>query len=203
MKRTKEKAEETRILILCTARKIFSDKGYAATKLSDIAQEAGITRGAIYWYFKNKKELFVNIFPANVDPFFETINNILSVELRPINKLEKILSSLFDKIDNNTEFRRNQHLYMFRRNVPENFPIVLEHMRNRIEKFNIIIIKMIVSGQEQGEIRKDIEAETIGNMVIVLIKGYLFIKINESKLPTYQFGSDKQMIDIFIKGIRA
>ena len=126
MKRTKEEAEETRMLILSTARKIFSDKGYAATKLSDIAEEAEITRGAIYWYFKNKRELFVNVFPAKVDPFFETINNILSVELSPINKLEKILSSLFDKIGNNTEFRRNQHLYMFRQNMPENLPEKLD-----------------------------------------------------------------------------
>jgi len=41
--------------------KVFSKKWYAVVNMSDIAKEAGVTRGAIYWHFKNKAELFREI----------------------------------------------------------------------------------------------------------------------------------------------
>ena len=55
---TKEAAQETRNGILDTAELVFSAKGVSRTSLSDIAEAAGVTRGAIYWHFKNKVDLF-------------------------------------------------------------------------------------------------------------------------------------------------
>lgn len=58
VRRTKEEAEQTRGLILAAARRCFHARGVSATSLEHIAQEAGVTRGAIYWHFANKEELF-------------------------------------------------------------------------------------------------------------------------------------------------
>lgn len=57
-RRTKEEALETRDRILDTAEKVFLKKGVARTSLADVADAAGVTRGAIYWHFKNKADLF-------------------------------------------------------------------------------------------------------------------------------------------------
>lgn len=57
-RRTKEEAAETRSLIINTAEKVFHKQGVSRTSLGDIADAAGVTRGAIYWHFKNKAELF-------------------------------------------------------------------------------------------------------------------------------------------------
>lgn len=56
-KRTHAEALHTKSNILEAAQKIFSDKGFTKASLSDIAREAGVTRGAIYWHFENKTEL--------------------------------------------------------------------------------------------------------------------------------------------------
>jgi TetR/AcrR family acrAB operon transcriptional repressor len=58
VRRTKEEALETRDRILDTAEQLFSEKGVSGTSLADIADAAGVTRGAIYWHFKNKQDLF-------------------------------------------------------------------------------------------------------------------------------------------------
>ena len=58
VRRTKEEALETRDRILDTAEQVFSERGVARTSLADIADAAGVTRGAIYWHFKNKGDLF-------------------------------------------------------------------------------------------------------------------------------------------------
>lgn len=58
MKRTKEEAEQTRQDLLNAALTILNRKGFEATRLEDIAQEAGVTRAAIYHHFGSKVELF-------------------------------------------------------------------------------------------------------------------------------------------------
>lgn len=58
-RRTKDEAQETRSRILDAAERVFSEKGVSRTSLEDIADAAGVTRGAIYWHFANKSDLFI------------------------------------------------------------------------------------------------------------------------------------------------
>jgi TetR/AcrR family acrAB operon transcriptional repressor len=58
VRRTKEEAQATRNLILDTAEMVFQQHGVSRTTLQDIAAAAGVTRGAIYWHFRDKAELF-------------------------------------------------------------------------------------------------------------------------------------------------
>lgn len=58
MRKTKECADRTREAILDAAEAVFFRQGVATTTLSQIAAEAGLTRGAIYWHFANKLDLF-------------------------------------------------------------------------------------------------------------------------------------------------
>lgn len=55
---TKEEALETRSRILDAAENVFHAQGVSRTSLADVAQAADLTRGAIYWHFKNKSDLF-------------------------------------------------------------------------------------------------------------------------------------------------
>ena len=57
-RKTKQEALETRNRLLDAAEKVFFAKGFAHTTLMDIATAAELTRGAIYWHFKNKSEIF-------------------------------------------------------------------------------------------------------------------------------------------------
>jgi TetR/AcrR family transcriptional regulator, acrAB operon repressor len=57
-RRTKQQAQATRDLILDAAERVFQQKGVSRSSLNDIAQAAGLTRGAIYWHFADKADLF-------------------------------------------------------------------------------------------------------------------------------------------------
>jgi TetR/AcrR family acrAB operon transcriptional repressor len=61
VRRTKDEALETRNGILDAAEHVFSERGVSRTSLEDIALEAGVTRGAIYWHFKDKRDLFASM----------------------------------------------------------------------------------------------------------------------------------------------
>ncbi len=57
-RRTKEEAQATRERLLDAAEVIFRDRGVTRTSLAEIATAAGMTRGAVYWHFKDKADLF-------------------------------------------------------------------------------------------------------------------------------------------------
>ncbi|MGF6724136.1 TetR/AcrR family acrAB operon transcriptional repressor [Paraburkholderia sp. GAS41] len=71
VRRTKEEALETRAGILDAAERVFFEKGVSRTSLADIAQAAGVTRGAIYWHFANKGDLFNEMFDRVLLPLDE------------------------------------------------------------------------------------------------------------------------------------
>lgn len=54
-------SEERRAQILESALKIFSRQGFANTRMDDVAEEAGLSKGLLYWYFKSKDEIVVAI----------------------------------------------------------------------------------------------------------------------------------------------
>ncbi|MDR3105936.1 MAG: multidrug efflux transporter transcriptional repressor AcrR [Yokenella regensburgei] len=60
-RKTKQQALETRQHILDVALRLFSQQGVSSTSLAEIAKAAGVTRGAIYWHFKNKSDVFSEI----------------------------------------------------------------------------------------------------------------------------------------------
>ena len=57
-RRTKAEAQATRNALIDAAERLFDSQGVSRTSLQDIAQAAGATRGAIYWHFKDKADLF-------------------------------------------------------------------------------------------------------------------------------------------------
>ena len=57
-RRTKEDAAATRQQILDSAERVFAAKGVAHSTMADIAADAGVSRGAVYWHFDSKNAVF-------------------------------------------------------------------------------------------------------------------------------------------------
>lgn len=79
-RKTKEEALATREKILDSAIDIFFENGVSASSLNDIALHAGVTRGAVYWHFKNKRD----IFEALNERLFKTFLDIVTPRLTTV-----------------------------------------------------------------------------------------------------------------------
>ncbi|MBL4867857.1 MAG: TetR family transcriptional regulator [Pseudomonadales bacterium] len=85
----KTKAEATRQTILTAALEVFASRGVAQASLEEIAREAGVTRGAVYWHFKNKGDVFWALYEQMYLPFYEMVLNDLTQDHpSPLQQLE-------------------------------------------------------------------------------------------------------------------
>ncbi len=109
MPRTEEQNQEirrkTRKAILASALKIFSQKGFHGTSISDIAKDAGISKGLAYNYFDSKQDIIEALFKQAFDEaefLFDGLNSLKD----PYEKLKFMIEASFDMTMNNEEYWR-------------------------------------------------------------------------------------------------
>jgi TetR/AcrR family transcriptional regulator, acrAB operon repressor len=106
-RRTKEDALATRNHLLDTAEHVFLQQGVAGTSLNDIATAAGTTRGAIYWHFKDKADLFNAMMDRVVMPLQGAMERELgSGEQDPLPALKKGLREALRQLATDPQTRR-------------------------------------------------------------------------------------------------
>ncbi len=91
--------EEKRAEILAAAIRVLAKKGTAGTKIQNIAEEAGVGKGTVYLYFKNKEDIFQHILMQKAPAGNEIAQNVLLSSMTPHEKLK----TLFQKLAENTE----------------------------------------------------------------------------------------------------
>ncbi|MDP9127621.1 MAG: TetR family transcriptional regulator [Pseudomonadota bacterium] len=88
-RRTKDEAEQTRNALLDAAEEVFYEHGVARTSLAEIAKAAGVTRGAVYWHFRDKIELCEAMAQRVFLPQEEVIDRLASSHsLQPLEDLK-------------------------------------------------------------------------------------------------------------------
>ncbi|MEQ6916740.1 TetR family transcriptional regulator [Halomonas aquatica] len=84
VRRTKADAEATREALLDAAEEVFFERGVARTSLEQIARHAGVTRGAVYWHFHNKADLFRAMLDRVRMPFQELVDETNAADASPL-----------------------------------------------------------------------------------------------------------------------
>ncbi|MBI5372932.1 MAG: TetR/AcrR family transcriptional regulator [Sphingobacteriales bacterium] len=87
-----KKDKSTEEKILAAAKKIFVQQGMAGARMQDIADEAGINKALLHYYFKNKEQLFEVIFMEAAGRLFPRINEIFLSDQPLFEKIERFCS---------------------------------------------------------------------------------------------------------------
>lgn len=78
--------------IITAAVKLFSERGFRAVTIDDIASSLGFTKSVIYYYFKSKNQILWEIFTRIWDTYFETVESTVAKNLRPEEALPEIVT---------------------------------------------------------------------------------------------------------------
>lgn len=120
-RRTKQEAEQTRLKLIHTALMVFSDKGVAKTTLNDISSAAGVTKGAFYWHFKNKLEIFAAIEEEYITPIDLKASEIMTEAQQPVEGLLQSVTCYLSELENSKEMQAAFMLYFYKCEYTEEF----------------------------------------------------------------------------------
>ncbi len=170
--------------ILDTALELISQKGIQGLTIKNLSKKIGISEPAIYRHYENKIEILLKI----LDLFKESSGSIFEDELQndlgAIQKIEHLFSRHFSK------FAENPTLVsvIFSEEIFRSEPALIEKIAEVINRNSQILRKIIVDGQERGEVRTDLEAGHIA----IIIMGSLRLFVKQWQFSGYKFNLEKE-----------
>ena len=179
--------------ISLSALKIFLQKGYDATSISDVVTECKITRGGIYHHFKNKEELFIDA----IDYLFERFEELERSMYSESTNLKQILQTYFGSLSNISEILGSitdsenidvKNFYMLMTNAFIKFPQVRKKHGKLHLKNQEIMVETIRKAQQDGEIKDDIDCETMAFMINALAEGTMIYHIGTDEIDLKEKG---------------
>lgn len=144
---------EKRARVIDSATKEFAKKGYHDTSIGSIADKAGISVGSIYKYFENKQDLFLTIIDESISRVETLLLGLAKTDEDVMIKVEKILREII------SVSREDEVLIkLYNSMTTINDKKLARQFATEMEKITAeVYTEAIREGQENGEIRKDID----------------------------------------------
>lgn len=95
----KQPAEKRRAQLVKAAMKVFMKKGYAGATTAEIAKTANLTKGSLYFHFKNKEDIFFAVIKERSQNWADSFNEFIEKEKKPEIFIEKIIRKAFSMIE--------------------------------------------------------------------------------------------------------
>lgn len=129
-RRTKQEALETRAQIIDAAEMCFSSKGVTHTSLAEIAKRAGVSRGAIYWHFLNKDEVFEAMLQRARTPLEHLEEATRDADQpAPLDRLRELIAEIFRQTEHDPSTRRINEIVFHKCEFTDQMCDLREHMR--------------------------------------------------------------------------
>ena len=171
MKRSKQRRAPTERPqeILEAALALFVEKGYAATRLDDVAMRAGLSKAAIYLYFDNKMALFQGVIRQTVGSNLDTVERLVKAHRGPVAVLiPRILDFMASRIEDTPLPSIAKLVIGESRAFPE---IGCFYLKEVISRGLPLFERLIARGISQGEFRKVDPSLTVRSLVGAMLLG--------------------------------
>ena len=200
MRRTKEEAAETRQALLKAALSVFSQKGYASTTLDDVAKEAGVTRGAIYWHFGSKAELY----SALLDEYSARGSDIVQAVVAEGGSLDGMLREIFVRlltaVESDPALRAVMEINLLKTEYSSELSDMLAKQIENGRALLAGITQAMAQGIDAGELRSDLDPEDMARAFIAFQNGVLHLWLVDPS--AFELGERApQMAEILMQGI--
>ena len=189
-------------LILSSSRKLIEEIGFSALTMDKVAQKAGIAKGTVYLYFKDKDDLLEKVLSSGFEKMFERIKIRVGNESGSFNKLKSLINENIRHIYENRYFFKT--IFLDEVNVVFLKKESKESYNLRRKRYTDYIADIIKSGIESGEFRKDINNSKTAYMLVALIKtGAIYNFLNGMfDLTSEMIEKDtEEILNLFMRGI--
>jgi len=207
MRRTKQEAEQTRTSIIAHALRLFSEKGVTATSLVEVASAVGVTRGAVYWYFKNKWDLF----DALLEYYGEPINRLgeASVddsEPDPLGKLAELIRFIFESTATSEDYRNlfllcSRTFYSRSKGAGDDAK-ARDRLDILLKEKHELRCQILRNAIKKGQLPENLDVEASSALIRAMLEGIVFTWISDPESYDLKQKAD-ELVDIFISTLKS
>ena len=190
------RVDDKRELIMNAAIRAFARNGYHQSRITDVAQEAGVAAGTIYLYFKSKDDLLISIFEERVQGFIQEFRRQLTREDSGEAKLRKLVYLHLFEMQKHPDLAA-----VFQLELRQSRHFMSSYPKTDLKGYFDLIGQIIEEGQQQGRFRKD--------LYLGAAKRAFFGAIDETVTSWLLAGKDYDLTqmagplaDLFTRGLR-
>jgi AcrR family transcriptional regulator len=196
MGKTLQAASGTRQQLLLAALKSFADRGYAATSVQEIVDAAQVSKPALYYYFKDKAELFQALVDHAHDERFRLMQAAANRGQTIAEKLEDVVATIFEFSLRNRELMRLAFATAF---AAEGEAPGHTHCREKGRRNFEFLRSLIEEGQASGQLVSDLTADELTMGIYGQLNSYVMTRLLVPDCPLNR-QTAKQVVRLFLEG---
>ena len=182
--------------ILHAAIKVFSEKGFYNSRVSEIAKEAEVADGTIYLYFKNKDDILISLFEEEFGKFVQNMQVELRKEKDPLQKIKSFAITHLSLVT------KHPHLgEVMGVEVRQSTKFMKEYVNKPFIEYLNIIRSVVIEGQEKGLFRKDLTPGVMKRAFFGALDEMARYWVLSTKKKHSIDQAALQISDIFIRGM--
>ncbi len=200
-RRTKQDAQATRDLLLDTAERVFLERGVSRTSLNEIASAAGVSRGAIYWHFEDKADLFNAMICRVSMPMEEAIEDCANVSgVEGLAPLRSAFLGVLDKLVSDPQVRRVFEIATHKVEYVEELSGVRNRHLNVRNQCLADATQALSSAMELGQIGRNVEPSVVAVGLHALVDGLIQNwMLDPEAFDLVEVG--EQVLDAYLRGL--
>mgnify|MGYP000557278214 CR=1 FL=1 len=192
---TKAKTGEKYHRILEAAAKIFAEKGFHQSTISQIAKKAGVADGTIYLYFKNKDDVLVQFFQYKTKQVFNGFREEVKKGDSAIEKLRNLIHRHLSEFQRDRDMAVVYQSFAYHKN-----DLVESNIREMSKMYLDIVSEIVEQGQQEGTIRKDLYVGLVKRFILGSVDSAINTWLRSTKGYDLKSMADP-LIDLFTRGI--
>ena len=185
--------------IINGAKKLMQQYGLKKTTMEDIAQTAGKSKSTLYYYFKDKEEIFDKVINLEIDEFFQAVKTSVNKQADAVSMLKAYIVTKVKILRDKT----NLYSMAIKNDLQGRVNKGFTHLRNRYDNEEKLLISSILTkGVESKLFTNEIKTEidTLSELLVSCIRGIEMDIITHNKNKDLADKADL-LIEILIKGI--
>ncbi|MCX4746063.1 ScbR family autoregulator-binding transcription factor [Kitasatospora sp. NBC_01287] len=164
-----ERALRTRSQILEASAELFAQHGYLGTSITDVARSVGMTKGAVYFHFKDKEDMAIAVVETHYQRWATLLDSVHGQGLDPLATIHELLDRAAHAFAEDAMVRAGTRLQAEQAQIKAELP------RPYLAWIEKLASNLIASAQEAGQVRRDLEAAALARVIVSAFFGMQYV----------------------------
>jgi len=202
-RKTKQETERTYHALLDAAAQLFIQQGVAKTTLSQIASQASMTRGAIYWHFDNKDAVIKALWQRNADRLERAFDDMLDqlTQPNPARNFRDAIKRMVKSVVGEPELGQIMRIVMHNVEFTDEQTELQRFLISKKEVFYTTMENAFLSLQRQGALRSELTPELLADGLMSYIHGLIHGYLSPGKRKVDLENDSDALLDLFLNAL--